>query len=128
MRISDWSSDVCSSDLEGRSGKSDGKAENDLNQAAKPARGLAKGKREAGRDDDDHGDDLRHWSLYRFQHLLQRLLPGHAGAGGMRGGRCHGKAGGENDDNGARAATDGSSEEHTSELQSLKRNSSRVFC
>src|SRR3546814_3970248 len=90
MRISDWSSDVCSSDLshgwaprslrsrscherpaaeaeegkeEGRSGKSDGKAENDLNQAAKPARGLAKGKREAGRDDDDHGDELRHWSM-----------------------------------------------------------------
>src|SRR3546814_18437267 len=72
----------------GRSGKSDGKAENNLNQAAKPARGLAKGKREAGRDDDDHGDDLRHWSLYRFQHLLQRLLPGHAGAGGKTG-RAH---------------------------------------
>src|SRR3546814_404270 len=44
MRISDWSSDVCSSDL------------------------------------DHHRDDLGDRTLYRFQDLLERFFPGHAGA------------------------------------------------
>src|SRR3546814_19991759 len=40
---------------EGRSGKRDGKAETDMNQAEKPARDTATGKREAGRGDEGHG-------------------------------------------------------------------------
>src|SRR3546814_7364181 len=121
MRISDWSSDVCSSDLscderpaaetekgekEARCGKGDRQAKHDLDEATETARRLAERQCETSDDNDDDRDDLGDGALHGLQHLLQRLLPRHAGAGGL----------------------DLRSEEHTSELQSLMRISYAVFC
>src|SRR3546814_20544424 len=76
MRISDWSSDVCSSDLkEGRGGEGDRQAEHNLDQSSEAARRLAKGKTEAGHDDDHDGDDLRHRALDRFKNRIERAFP-----------------------------------------------------
>src|SRR3546814_1625579 len=90
MRISDWSSDVCSSDLderptaegeegekEARCGECDRKTENDLDKASKSAGSVAKCERQPGDDDDDHRKDLCDGPLDRLQDLLQCLLPGH---------------------------------------------------
>src|SRR3546814_5906055 len=80
------------------------RSEYDLDEAAETTAAFTECQREPGRYDDDDGDDLRDRTLDRFQHLLERLLPGHARSRRLR------------------------SEEHTSELQSLMRNSYAVFC
>src|SRR3546814_19553780 len=74
MRISDWSSDVCSSDLQ---------AEDDLDQPAESARGIAEGKAQAGDDDDDHRDDLGDRTLDALEDRLERRFPGHCRAARM---------------------------------------------
>ena len=66
---------------EARGGEGDREAEDDLDQAAEAAGGLAEGQRQAGDDDDDHGDDLGDRPLDRFQDLVERLLPRHVRAG-----------------------------------------------
>src|SRR3546814_9042363 len=101
MRISDWSSDVCSSDLVplkglGRRAKGHGRSH--------PALAFHKVLRSQFVESAPRGD-ARHTEL-RGQFLLGR------------------QAGPE----GALAAGDLRSEEHTSELQSLMRISSDVFC
>src|SRR3546814_2135867 len=100
MRISDWSSDVCSSDLnpecrppvpsderpaaEGEEGEEkarrregDRQAEDDLDQPAESARGIAEGKAQAGDDDADHRDDLGDRTLDALEDRLERRFPGH---------------------------------------------------
>src|SRR3546814_1427063 len=74
MRISDWSSDVCSSDLQ---------AEDDLDQPAETARGITEGKAQAGDDDDDHRDDLGDRTLDALEDRLERRFPGHRRAARM---------------------------------------------
>src|SRR3546814_9229372 len=64
-------------------GESDRQAEDDLDQAPEAAGRLAKCEGQAGDDDDYHRDDLCDRSLHRFQHLLERLFPEHAGSGGL---------------------------------------------
>src|SRR3546814_2345178 len=149
MRISDWSSDVCSSDLR--------QAEHDLDQLAEAAAGIAKGERQAGDDDHDHGDDLRHRPFDRFEDGLEWGFPGHRRTGGARRGRqsqghdarqcasgdllAHMRDGGDRPPQvgyrvhwlspAERTVATGAadrSEEHTSELQSLMRISYAVFC
>src|SRR3546814_5775448 len=132
MRIRDWSSDVCSSDLEAEEGQeeagggeSDRQAEDDLDQAPEAAGRLAKCEGQAGDDDDYHRDDLCDRSLHRFQHLLERLFPGHAGSGGLN--LCGERQRQTHSDRsqrlsvGRKATMMCRSEEHTSELQSLMR-------
>src|SRR3546814_1816987 len=100
MRISDWSSDVCSSDLGGvvRDDAIGIPSGRDGNQAV------------AAQDGQQHAEQLR------FVHRcvvaeIDRAL--HAGV---------------DDESGAGGAGDVRSEEHTSELQSLMRMSYAVFC
>src|SRR5262245_59133044 len=63
--------------------KRDGEAEHDLDEAAEPAGGVAKGKRQSGDDDDDHCHNFRDWAFDRLQDLLQRLLPRHVRTSGV---------------------------------------------
>src|SRR3546814_6029410 len=106
MRISDWSSDVCSSDLQQR------------------AAGAA-----AGGVDRDHGDaHLREAGEEAVEQFVgDRGLAGAAGAGdaddGGLGTGGWGLGGGL-----PLLAEHGRSAEHTSELQSLMRISYAVFC
>src|SRR3546814_5801699 len=105
MRISDWSSDVCSSDLLGLAGRRMGD-------------GLG-----------DHGDVLAARNLQRHVDVEVPALADHAdciGARVQQGGKTGivvGAAPGP-----ARHAEGDRSEEHTSELQSLMRISYAVFC
>jgi hypothetical protein len=48
-----------------------------LNKPAKPSRGVAKGERQTGDDDDDHGQDLGDRTFDRLQDLIERLLSWH---------------------------------------------------
>src|SRR3546814_2587531 len=99
MRISDWSSDVCSSDLD----------------AAEPREEIASGGIEQQRcyeDRPDHRQTCKRKE--RVEHDYEANGQGEQGRD-----RCQ-----KNDDSG----TDTRSEEHTSELQSLMRNSYAVFC
>jgi hypothetical protein len=50
--------------------------EDDLDEAPETAGSLAKGERQAGRDDDDHGDDLGNRPLAPIPAPAERLLPG----------------------------------------------------
>ena len=61
---------------EARCGKGDRQAEDDLDQPAEAAGGLAEGERQAGDDDDDHRDDLGDGALNRFQDLLSGCSQG----------------------------------------------------
>src|SRR3546814_2383495 len=109
MRISDWSSDVCSSDLRAA--------------RRRPCRDAARGgrtRRRGGgcggqRRDRRHGGDIPQLSARPF------------GAGADEGGR---RPRGPGSAPRRRAGGDGGprSEEHTSELQSLMRISYDVFC
>src|SRR3546814_2931740 len=100
MRISDWSSDVCSSDLKGRRRDRQPTVRPSANQSRK---GIA--------IETDGFIDCRELSLGRLDAALGLL---HRGAGFKTGVEAsHDKI---------------RSEEHTSELQSLMRISYAVFC
>src|SRR3546814_8042798 len=103
MRISDWSSDVCSSDLPRRW----------FRRARSYPSDLGEEDGEEGVEDDDEEDALDDRGGRAKSHLLGvalHLQPL--------------EAAGHGDDE----AEDGSSEEHTPELQSLMRISYAVFC
>src|SRR3546814_4476835 len=99
MRISDWSSDVCSSDLR-YSGDE---------LPAHPGVLLPN-----PRSHDSEPSGWRHWQLIPFGDLLYE--------------RRAGKGGGGDDRRRERVGPVARSEEHTSELQSLMRISYAVFC
>src|SRR3546814_3494006 len=109
MRISDWSSDVCSSDLRAeeqqRTGGGDHAQRADqFRQAEQAVHDLACG-RAHHRQDDQHQQevaDLEHEPAAPEQHPEERAV--------------------------VVGARDARSEEHTSELQSLMRISYAVFC
>src|SRR3546814_9431365 len=117
MRISDWSSDVCSSDLCG--------------QGQGPGQGLAETGWRRSRTSGGRGRTLR---AARRQGVRQ----GHGGDAGPDSGGRAGEGGrrdraraGARACPGGRPAVDAAwarSEEHTSELQSLLRISYAVFC
>ena len=86
-------------------GEGDREAEDDLDQPAKSARGVAERQRQAGDDDDDHRDDLGDRAFDRLQDLIERLLPRHVGAGGPGGGT--GERGDADGGNRCEMATDG---------------------
>src|SRR3546814_6921015 len=105
MRISDWSSDVCSSDLVEAPGRSKGDALHDdpvAIGARRPGERDDHRQREAGEEDDEHAI--------------------HEGHGVERGDPTPFGREPENE------AEQHRSEEHTSELQSLMRISYAVFC
>src|SRR3546814_10614699 len=121
MRISDWSSDVCSSDLASsscwRSGASSRSA-------------WGRSPDELGVDPEADGQ-LLHSAVLRLslraadhddhRRLQRRLLPAGGALGGLHAALVPGPDGRCPDDGGR-------SEEHTSELQSLMRISYAVFC
>src|SRR3546814_4215666 len=112
MRISDWSSDVCSSDLSAGGGGSSrpGRAPRDGAAGRRPAGDpVATGR--ACRDDRAGGDQLRRHPRTRAAGPLMALAV--LGRPGLKP---------------ADAAWVARSEEHTSELQSLMRISYAVFC
>src|SRR3546814_1731388 len=98
MRISDWSSDVCSSDLPAHP-----------RQAGPEVQAVDQGDRRQERPQRQGG-----WRRP------------HAGAGGRR--HCGGAEDGRGAGRHRAAPLYRRSEEHTSELQSLMRNSYAVFC
>src|SRR3546814_10407442 len=105
MRISDWSSDVCSSDLEGY------RRHPHPRRRPPRGRGLVRGVRE-GQRFGPQGEDRRE-NLYRTQDPRpdrgRSLLSGAEGQDRRR-------------------SAERRSEEHTSELKSLMRISYAVFC
>src|SRR3546814_6408231 len=108
MRISDWSSDVCSSDLDPVADRGHGER-----RGARAARGGgAHGLHQLSDDLDRHDDDLlRLWPRpvrQRRPRSALSLLLRHVG--------------------GDAAVVEARSEEHTSELQSLMSISYAVFC
>src|SRR3546814_8924918 len=110
MRISDWSSDVCSSDL----------------QHPDDDRGEQAGKRQTGDRAEflaDDGIDVIGMRLGQLH--LHRAL---AGAGAEQSPRAEGIERTIDLIGVAAASQEARSEEHTSELQSLMRNSYAVFC
>src|SRR3546814_1600347 len=120
MRISDWSSDVCSSDLVGRPGHGllagaalERAAESELQALEFIVVALAHRERVADRDRPDR----------RAPH--QRDAGGHAQLVGIEGVDVLEHVSEVDERGDARGRR---SEEHTSELQSLMRNSYAVFC
>src|SRR3546814_9186337 len=121
MRISDWSSDVCSSDLHGRAGRDASVAHLHRLQGrgrhGEEADRLPRGRSQGG-------DALRRRGC-RCDAQAVAALQGAAARRGwhadLRDGRSPAGAGDRGD--GKRR-----SEEHTSELQSLMRTSYAVFC
>src|SRR3546814_3859099 len=112
MRISDWSSDVCSSDLP--------VDPHDVGLGVHPVHGLGDvvDPLEHVGDlvdaiDEDEGPDLRELPGDRVDEVQRETGEGSHGAGDV----------GDDEDLGL-----GRSEEHTSELQSLMRISYAVFC
>src|SRR3546814_6470756 len=117
MRISDWSSDVCSSDLvapgpgedvAGPERRKEASSEGDQELVAGDRTHAFVDPAEAGHVDDEDGV-ARLPETRRLQYRLDLLVEAEA----------IGQAG---------QAVAQRSEEHTSELQSLKRNSYAVFC
>src|SRR3546814_10770756 len=116
MRISDWSSDVCSSDLLDRLQQAEQqRVERDRQQGAGQDEVAALlgqqpvGDAEAGEDEGEFAD------------------LGEAGRDGQRGGQRM-PEGQHDQEGGERLAADARSEEQTSELQSLMRIPYAVFC
>src|SRR3546814_4724699 len=99
MRISDWSSDVCSADLAGVG--TTGQAGNGTSQSSAAGKGASAENAAAG-------------------------AAGGTSAGQAGSGTTAASAGDKG--NGSSEAAGGRSEEHTSELQSLMRISYAVFC
>src|SRR3546814_6706088 len=109
MRISDWSSDVCSSDL--------GAVE--PRHAVDRERGMGQhDRRELYRADPEMGRTWRAGAARDGRYRRGRQAARAAQDAGVRDLGEAGRAGGRG----------GRSEEHTSELQSLMRNSYAVFC
>src|SRR3546814_1147917 len=102
MRISDWSSDVCSSDLESAP------AEHHILRCVYQYR-IDRSHTIADRKGDKAAVDLHRILQLLFKHLLDECADIKLGQLGV-------------------AGPEGRSEEHTSELQSLMRNSYAVFC
>src|SRR3546814_8961753 len=124
MRISDWSSDVCSSDLDLRIGVHDG------TDGFRHTRSFGCSQRvgDGVREEAMHALQIRGHQIFRKREIgcLPALLEAHAhldeeGPCGERPEGFRGPAIGWNE-RGRR------SEEHTSELQSLMRISYAVFC
>src|SRR3546814_8722879 len=123
MRISDWSSDVCSSDLQmrdqlGQHGHDDPEADHVDDDGGQHDRygAIGKAHRNSGKERPtrlrpvpENGNDAIHGSASPFRH--PGLVPGSNAPTA-----CH------------RVLKFGRSEEHTSELQSLMRISYAVFC
>src|SRR3546814_7981225 len=109
MRISDWSSDVCSSDLDGGEREPVGGGRG-ADPAGRAELALVEGRGEAL----ERLDAARGFGREEFEMRQPQIEPAHDVAG-------IGDAGQEGDA-GLR------SEEHTSELQSLMRISYAVFC
>src|SRR3546814_4608733 len=110
MLISDWSSDVCSSDLSTRQRQDHARRSSGATAIASSGRAA----REAVRDQRKDGDQVAQPAVGR----------GHAG--GAEGTAQHRAVDdGRSRDRGAQGAR---SEVHTSELQSLMRTSYAVFC
>src|SRR3546814_4555779 len=117
MRISDWSSDVCSSDLEQRGGDDAPGDEGAVGQRAADHHRAARDRQRAEPVVDARGRVLRH--------ARRRAHPGPEDHGDEEARHE------EVDVAEAAARVDGPafrSEEHTSELQSLMRISYAVFC
>src|SRR3546814_8429437 len=108
MRISDWSSDVCSSDLQ-----VDRDAEQD--------------EQAADRDHRQGANALDDVAGHEGRGVHAHHMPLDHEGGSLEGVRAgdHGERGGHHDEVHRPV---GRSEEHTSELQSLMRNSYAVFC
>src|SRR3546814_10598722 len=126
MRISDWSSDVCSSDLEAGEAAGDGIA-TEQRSVTSPRFGANGGKCQPAGE----ASQLSRRGAFRRQvsgHLGIRQPAGAAGAASFLG--VTGKAGLGQPSSGAgtRPGRTGRSDEHTSELQSLMRISYAVFC
>src|SRR3546814_3846907 len=110
MRISDWSSDVCSSDLRGQRRQYQRKyqAGGEVEEATGGIESLRAGGDRAGREH-------QHWHVQRQRQQRDE----DAGAAHAHRQRGHHRAD---------QAQQRRSEEHTSELQSLMRISYAVFC
>src|SRR3546814_948153 len=116
MRISDWSADVCSSDLDGPSGAAPRRRPS---RKPGPTPGSTPGRRCGNGGSCETRPCL---SLTAAGCCCPRELPGGI-AGGIAGEELSGKL------RRPEAARKGArSEEHTSELQSLMSNSYAVFC
>src|SRR3546814_4798581 len=111
MRISDWSSDVCSSDLRDQ-------PRNPLGSRVQPKRRMDERKGE------HHQQPAAGLAQFPEQHVVDA---GGGAAGSSRKDDRHYPVDGKRQHNG-RADNDRRSEEHTSELQSLMRISYAVFC
>src|SRR3546814_6048449 len=107
MRISDWSSDVCSSDLPGFAAGRGGGLLCRIQGSRNPAH---------------QGRRARTCALRRARQRARARLYLDRAERGLLGNRCR-----KGDDQ-SYSATAPRSEEHTSELQSLMRNSYAVFC
>src|SRR3546814_7951264 len=116
MRISDWSSDVCSSDLLFRSGLRGGQGQAGVRLHPR-LRQFRRAHPRAARARDRPGRRARRaWLEHRgVRPALEPDAVRAGAAGGGRRARCPGAVGAR-------------SEEHTSELQSLMRISYAVFC
>src|SRR3546814_6326870 len=122
MRISDWSSDVCSSDLHGRG------ISQRLVPQRRSRRDRQRGLPERRRSQEGHDQDRRRErreSRSRRSHLH---ASGGIGSGGVRRAASALDRGGDSGGRAARRPVGNRSEEHTSELQSLMRISYAVFC
>src|SRR3546814_1115995 len=121
MRISDWSSDVCSSDLETVHlyGEIEGPVDDAVaSEQQQQSLGLHEGWRKERQQGDQAQQTLRRH--VRSMHGIGEAVGEHD-----RHGRGHDRYGEGIAENLHRAAR---SEEHTSELQSLMRSSYAVFC
>src|SRR3546814_9201837 len=99
MRISDWSSDVCSSDLvQTETRHADRRAERDLGQRQRQSRDAHQYRRDG--DTEQQGKNLNRSAHRQIERGDAEMC----------------------------SPDDGRSEEHTSELQSLMRISYAVFC
>src|SRR3546814_10060310 len=131
MRISDWSSDVCSSDLVGDEhrhvagvGDEEGPVV-DLDRVVGDAEQHGKDQRHAAL-----GEETAPARLQRRADLGREILESGSGRGGIGGGKAHRWFLKRRNGRAPRRPPAGMnrSEEHTSELQSLMRISYAVFC
>src|SRR3546814_4946238 len=111
MRISDWSSDVCSSDL------------------GRKSRRAHRHRHQAVAESADRACRARQHIALAVRQTPRGGYPGSTGQGGETAAtRRHGMARCAGRTRAARLIAQGRSEEHTSELQSLMRSSYAVFC